>query len=357
MGEIWREELEIPNIEKVIQKLWQDIKPFYQVLHAVLRHIASQHFTDIKDFVEELGLPAHLGPIGTNWNMYSHLILPSNINLDEEIISTKWTPEDMVKRADDYYSSLGLPLMPDKFWRHSVFQKMDNSTKCHGTAANMFNDDDFRMIVCSDRSFYDFYVTVHEMGHIHYYMACKNQPAIFQDGNSALQESIGDMVYLAMMAPQHLNRLRLIDDKFLIPKDNEQMNYFDYTLLLKLALEKIPQIPLSLIIDEFRWDLFSGKVPLHEANKYFWHLSEKEQGIRPPDWLDRSGLFDAAAYFHFADNTPKIRYFLASFLQVQILEGLCKVTVFEKVKTNKELPMPLHRCDLYGSKKAGKLLK
>lgn len=50
-------------------------------------------------------------------------------------------------------------------------------------------------------------------------------------------------------------------------------------------------------------------------------------------------------------------YFFASFVQAQIFHGLCEVTVFGEVNSGKVLPMPLHRCDIYGSKKAGKLLK
>lgn len=51
------------------------------------------------------------------------------------------------------------------------------------------------------------------------------------------------------------------------------------------------------------------------------------------------------------------RYFLASFLQAQIFKGLCEVTIFGRHNTGKKLPMPLHRCDIYGSKRAGRLLK
>lgn len=51
------------------------------------------------------------------------------------------------------------------------------------------------------------------------------------------------------------------------------------------------------------------------------------------------------------------RYFLASFLQAQIFRGLCEVTVFGFVNPPDQLPMPLHRCDIYGSKRAGNLLK
>lgn len=36
------------------------------------------------------------------------------------------------------------------------------------------------MIVCADKSLNDFYVIVHEMGHIQYYMAFEKQPTVFQ---------------------------------------------------------------------------------------------------------------------------------------------------------------------------------
>lgn len=36
-----------------------------------------------------------------------------------------------------------------------------------------------------------------------------------QDVNSAIQESIGDAIFLAMMTPQHLNRIKLLPDKYL----------------------------------------------------------------------------------------------------------------------------------------------
>lgn len=37
-----------------------------------------------------------------------------------------------------------------------------------------------RMIVCAERTLEDFYVIVHEMGHIQYYMAYQQQPVIFR---------------------------------------------------------------------------------------------------------------------------------------------------------------------------------
>lgn len=43
------------------------------------------------------------------------------------------------------YISLGLPKMTEKFWKYSKLERDENnSSQCHGTAANMFNDDDYR---------------------------------------------------------------------------------------------------------------------------------------------------------------------------------------------------------------------
>lgn len=161
------------------------------------------------------------------------------------------------------------------------------------------------------------------------------------------------------------------------------VNEFDLSLLLRMALAKIPQIPFEYIIDVYRWDLFSNKVPMEQANGYFWYLLNKHQGIGAPGGEQLRGngqFFDAGAKFHVADNTPFVRYiykplvcimyceisylklefrryFLASFIHAQIFRGLCEATVFGKVNSGQELPMPLHRCDIYGSKRAGKLIK
>lgn len=90
-------------------------------------------------------------------------------------------------------------------------------------------------------------------------------------------------------------------------KLDDSVNSFDLSLLLRMALLKIPQIPFEYILDVFRWDLFSGKVDMKNANEYFWKLIIQEQGLHPPDWLNRKNMFDAGAKFHVADNTPFVR--------------------------------------------------
>lgn len=82
---------------------------------------------------------------------------------------------------------------------------------------------------------------------------------------------------------------------------------FDLSLLLRMALSKIPQIPFQYIMDIFRWNLFNGNIQMEDANFAFWNLAGNEQGIHPPDGENRNHLFDAGAKFHVADNTPFVR--------------------------------------------------
>lgn len=194
-----------------------------------------------------------------------------------------------------------------------------------------------------------------------------------KDANSALQESIGDALFLGFMTPQNLNRLRLLPDDQLYTKPpqpeapkgrdcskkssnitalgkpypniscrNRQrqsiprittsyFNEFDLSFLLKMALTKIPQIPFEFILDEFRWALFSGNVSMGNANDYFWLLALSEQGIHPPDWELRSRFFDPGAKYHVADNTPYVRYDrsfnyrLQNFVFIRILRNLADI--------------------------------
>ncbi|XP_055918093.1 angiotensin-converting enzyme-like [Eupeodes corollae] len=424
IGECWREELEIPDLENFTQKLWHKVKPYYQLLHGVLRNVLFKKFKN-QDIDINGPIPAHLlgNMWSQDWSSYHKLLSPfSDVYIEDNVRNSNWTTHDMVKRAEDFFTSMGRNQMTTKFWDHSKFEKANNNTKCHGSAGNMFTADDYRMIVCAETTLNDFYVIVHEMGHIEYYMHVMNQPPLFQDAtNSAFGEAIGDAIFLGIMSPQHLNRLGLLDDKFLAPskklstreirvvhettepkeflkapvakslpqispdelftlgnrrypdfdllnakmdsymhfKDlhDKSINEFDLSHLLRLALEKIPHIPFEYILDQWRWKIFRGDVSIRDANTYFWELSLKEQGIHAPDWINRRDFFDAASKYHVADNTPYVRYFLSSFLQVQIFKGLCEKTVFGKFNTGQELPMPLHRCDIYGSKRAGHILK
>lgn len=103
-----------------------------------------------------------------------------------------------------------------------------------------------------------------------------------------------------VLTPLHLQRLGLISDDDLSNPDVEML------ILLQQALSKIPEIPFSLILDKYRWDIFAGKIEYNEYNKMYWNYNLKIRGISPPEQRDDE-FFDAGAKFHIPDNTPYIR--------------------------------------------------
>jgi peptidyl-dipeptidase A len=117
----------------------------------------------------------------------------------------------------------------------------------------------------------------------------------------------------------------------------------DTGLLLHRALEKVAFLPFGLMIDKWRWGVFSGKIPPSEYNKAWWDLRREYEGIAPPE--DRSEAdFDPGAKYHIAANVPYMRYFLSFVMQFQFHRALCRAAGYTG---------PLNRCSIYGNKAAG----
>jgi peptidyl-dipeptidase A len=148
---------------------------------------------------------------------------------------------------------------------------------------------------------------------------------------------VGDTIALSV-TPEYLVQIGLLDKT---PEPSK-----DIGLLLNKALEKIAFLPFGLLIDQWRWKVFSGQIPPDKYNQTWWELKLKYQGVAPP--VDRSEEdFDPGAKYHVAANVPYMRYFLADILQFQFHRALAQAAGCKGA---------LHRCSIYGNKEAGKRL-
>jgi peptidyl-dipeptidase A len=215
----------------------------------------------------------------------------------------------------------------------------DRDVVCHASAWDVDNDMDVRLKLCIHDTTDDFTTVHHELGHNYYQLAYRHQPLLFRSGaNDGFHEAIGDSIALSI-TPQYLKQVGLSDK---IPPTSA-----DIPLLLRTALDKVAFLPFGLLIDKWRWEVFSGEVKPADYNKAWWALREKYQGVAPP--LDRSeNDFDPGAKYHIPSNTPYIRYFLAAIYQFQFYKAMCDASGYTG---------PLNRCSFYGSKEAGKRLK
>jgi peptidyl-dipeptidase A len=242
--------------------------------------------------------------------------------------------------GENFYVSLGFDKLPETFWERSLFTKpTDRDVVCHASAWDIDSQKDVRIKMCIEINDEDFATIHHELGHNYYQMAYADQPVIYQGGaNDGFQEAIGDAIALSI-TPEYLKELGLIQN---VPSADA-----DLALLLQRALDKVSFLPFGYLVDQWRWDVFSGKIAPADYNKSWWELRARYQGIEPPSPRGED-LFDAGAKYHVASNTPYARYFLAQILQFQFHRAMCRQAGFQG---------PLHRCSIYKNREIGKRLQ
>jgi len=342
-GALWRGGYDMTpeQFSAEVERLWQQVRPLYLSLHTYVRARLVQKYGP--QVVPPGGpIPAHL--LGNPWAQEWGNIFPI-LGLNEDsrgydltalLQARNLDAKGMVGYGENFYKSLGFAPLPETFWRRSLLTKpRDRDVVCHASAWDIDNQDDLRVKMCIQIRADDFVTIHHELGHNMYQRAYKNQPFLFENGaNDGFHEAIGDTIALAI-TPEYLKTIGLLDK---VPSADS-----DIPLLLRQALDKVAFLPFGLMIDQWRWRVFSGEVAPADYNKAWWDLRLKYQGVAPP--VARSEAdFDPGAKYHVPANVPYTRYFLARILQFQFYRSLCQASGYTG---------PLHRCTFYGSKEAG----
>ena len=343
VGAMWRSNYDMPPDEfsKELDRLWQQVRPLYVSLHAYTRWKLAEKYG--KDMVpEDAPIPAHL--LGNMWaqewnNIYA-LLAPANATTGPDVGAALQAKNvdarGMVHYGEAFFTSLGFEPLPSTFWERSLFAKpRDRDVVCHSSAWSIDFKDDLRIKMCIDLTAEDFATVHHELGHNFYQRAYNKQPPLFQNSaNDGFHEAIGDTIALSV-TPEYLEKIALIDS---VPPPSA-----DIALLLQRSLDKIAFLPFGLLVDQWRWKVFSGEIKPADYNKSWWELRHKYQGVAPP--VSRTEAdFDPGAKYHVDANVPYTRYFLATILQFQFHRALCKEAGYTG---------PLNRCSIYGNKAAG----
>jgi len=348
LGEMWRSgyDMSPAEFEQETLRLWNQVKPLYDELHCHVRAKLAEHYGEDKVPPDE-PIPAHL--LGNMWaqswgNVYD-LLEPysgvADLDVDRALAEQDYTPQEMVRSAEQFYVSLGLAPLPETFWERSIFTKPeDRDVVCHASAWGLNGGEDLRIKMCINVNYEDLRTIYHELGHNYYQRAYGIQPPLFQEGaHSGFHEAIGDTVNLSM-TPAYLAEVGLIDDATgsVEAVINRQMQQ---------ALDKIAFLPFGKLIDEWRWGVFAGTIVPEDYNEAWWELRRRYQGVAAP--VERSEEdFDPGAKYHIPANTSYTRYFLAHILQFQFQRALCEKAGFDG---------PLHECSVYGSREAGAALQ
>ena len=347
MGELWRSGYDMPvaGFRDEVERLWGQVSPLYEELHCYTADKLRQAYGEAM-VPENEPIPAHiLGNMWSQtWGEIYDLAEPyagvAELDVTQAMRDQKYSAVYMTELAEDFFVSLGMPKLPKSFWERSLLVKpRDRDVVCHASAWSMDAKDDVRIKMCIEPTQENLFTIYHELGHIYYFLAYRDQPIVFQSGaHDGFHEAVGDTVTLSM-TPEFLRNLGLVE---------KTMNSHEALInsQMKQALDKIAFLPFGKLMDQWRWGVFSGEIAPEDYNAAWWDLRTRYQGIRPP--ADRSeNDFDPGAKYHIPGNTPYTRYFLAFVLQFQMQRALCEAAGFDG---------PLHECSLYGNKKAGALL-
>lgn len=342
-GQAWRSgyDMDPAALRAETDRLWSQVEPLYTELQCYVQGKLSAKYPG--RMPGDGTIPAHItgNMWAQDWSALYPLVEPfpgaAATDLTAALKKQKYTPEKMVRSAEDFYHSLGMPNLPESFFERSQLTRpRDRDVVCHASAWDMNLEGDVRIKMCIQPTEEDFRTIYHELGHIYYYLAYNDLPPMFQAGaHDGFHEAIGDTVQLNL-TPAYLHRIGLAgepsaDQKAVI---NAQM---------QLALEKIAFLPFGKLIDEWRWGVFDGSITPDRYNAAWWELRRKYQGISSPMPRDETE-FDPGAKYHVPANTPYMRYFLAHILQFQFQRALCEAAGDKG---------PLHACSVYGNKAAG----
>ncbi|XP_054454528.1 angiotensin-converting enzyme [Anoplopoma fimbria] len=346
-GAFWRSLYETPSFEEDLEALWRELEPLYQNVHAYVRRALYKKYGS-KHINLKGPIPAHLlgNMWAQTWSGIMDLAMPypdaTQVDATPAMVSQGWNATRMFQESDKFFTSLGLLPMPQEFWDKSMLEKPSDGRQvvCHASAWDFYNKKDFRIKQCTVVTMDDLITVHHEMGHVQYFLQYKDQPVSFRDGaNPGFHEAIGDVLALSVSTPKHLQSIGLLDKV----ENNDES---DINFLMSMALDKIAFLPFGYLMDQWRWKVFDGRIPSDEYNKEWWNLRMKYQGLCPPVTRTEDD-FDPGAKFHIPANVPYVRYFVSFVIQFQFHKSLCDAAKHVG---------PLHTCDIYKSKEAGKLL-
>lgn len=262
------------QMRELTNKIINDIWPLYRELHTWTRYeLAERYGKEVPEYI-----PAHWLP--NRWGQeWSSLVDVEGIDLDKEL--SNYDAQWIVKTGEDFYASLGMERLPESFYEKSSLYPLPPEAEYkknnHASAWHLNLADDVRSLMSVEPNTKWWGTTLHELGHIYYYISYSNPevPIVLRGGaNRAFHEGFGSMIGLAAMQKPFLEGRGLLPENTKVDK---------IKMLLKEALDQVVVIPWGAgVMTEFEYSLYAEDLPKDNFNSKWWELKKKYQGIVPP---------------------------------------------------------------------------
>ncbi len=334
------------DFAKEVDRLWTQVKPLYDQLHAhVRRRLVAKYGATVVP--PDGPIPAHL--LGNMWaqqwgNIYDLVGPPGRapaFDLAGLLKAKKTDARGMVKYGEGFFTSLGFAPLPETFWTRSLFTRpQDRDVVCHASAWNIDSVDDLRIKMCIEINAEDFVTVHHELGHNFYQRAYNTQPFLYRTGaNDGFHEAIGDAVALSI-TPQYLVKVGL-----LVCRAARRRTMWSSCCGWRSTRSRSCRSACS-------WTSGGGRSSAARSRRRSTttpggRCASSTRGSPRPGRAP-ADAFDPGAKYHVPANTPYTRYFLAHILQFQMHRAMCKAAGHTG---------PLHTCSVYGNTDVGARLQ
>jgi peptidyl-dipeptidase A len=140
---------------------------FLQLISYVRHKLAEFYGPEVVS--TEKPIPMHL--LGNIWAQQwevDNIVLPYKLDTedtDAEMIKKGYTPKKMFEDSEQFFTSLGMPAMPESFWKNSIIEKPNDGRDlvCHASAWDFALKFDVRIKQCTRVSLDSYRVVHHEV--------------------------------------------------------------------------------------------------------------------------------------------------------------------------------------------------
>ena len=330
-------DMTVPEMMEMMESFVEDLKPLYEQLHAWVRRELAQRYG--RDAPERI--PAHW--IGNRWAQ-AWPGLSRGIDLDSLLESKE--PTWIVKQAETFYTSMGLPPLPDSFYEKSDLYPLPagapRKKNTHASAWHLDLERDVRSLMSVENNWRWFETSHHELGHVYYYLAYAEAevPLMLRGGaNRAFHEAIGDLIGIAARQPAYLKEIGLLEPDAEID---------EIAWLLDEALDQaVVFIPFSAgTMSFFERDLYEENLSADEFNRRWWEYAGRFQGIEPPSPRGEE-YCDACTKTHISDDPGQYYdYAMAFVIKYQLHTHIAKNILGQDPRN----------CNYYGNRGVGEFL-
>uniref|UniRef100_A0A0N5BQY3 Angiotensin-converting enzyme n=1 Tax=Strongyloides papillosus TaxID=174720 RepID=A0A0N5BQY3_STREA len=271
------------NIMNEVQNVQNKLMPLYKELHTYIRHYLPVLYPNATDITSDGPIPGHLlkSYNGDDWSAFYDTAKPFDEleDIESEIMKAlhgqNMTVKGMFTKAYRYFKYLGFEKAPSSIWSKSIFTRVwSRSMICNpSTAIDMNDDNDYRIKTC------------------------------IASGNI-----------------DYLKSLNLLPENYSI-SENSKINS-----LFKEAIEDFVKLPMYLVADLFRQEVFEGTLSPEEWNEEWWRLRSNLQGIKSPLKDEKKDNDVLVNTYVTQKHSPAVRYIISYVIQFQILRALCPDT-------------------------------